>query len=116
MQATTVLLSLFNKQHFRIGLVQNIYRDDILFSVPYQLILALIFVSMVSLCEKWYWKLIPLILNILMDIIFARINILVFGQSWNLFYLVLLRSVGFVIFILLEKYTLKFMANVNKSD
>jgi hypothetical protein len=114
MQGTTVLLSLFQKQHYIIGFVQNIYRDDILFSVPYQIFLSLIYVFFIFAHSKWYWKLSPLIINLLMDGIFLSMKILIFKGNWNFFYLAILRIIGFVIFILLEKYTLKFKPYIDK--
>jgi len=95
-----------NKQHFIIGLVQNVYQDDILFSVPYQLCLAIIYSVFVTAHKKWYYTFLPLVLNILIDSLFAFLKILNFYNGCNLFYFEFFRILGFVIFILLEKYTL----------
>jgi hypothetical protein len=107
LQGTSVLLSLFQKQHFTVGFVENIYRDDILFSVPYQLFLSLLYVIFVSVLKKWYYKIAALIISLITDGIFVLINVLILINGWNFFYLTLLRCVGFVFFIVLEKYTLK---------
>lgn len=108
LQGTSVILNLLDKQHFIIGFVQNIYQDSIFFSVPYQLCLAAIYSFFGSANKRWYYTLLPLVLNIVMDSFFAFINILNFYNGWNLFYFEFLRILGFILFILLEKHTLYF--------
>jgi hypothetical protein len=106
LQGSSVVQSLLDKQHFIIGFVQNVYQDSILFSVPYQLCLAVIYSAFVSVHKKWYYTILPLVLNIIMDSFFTFINILNFYNGWNLFYFEFFRILGFIIFVLLEKYTL----------
>jgi hypothetical protein len=108
LQGCSVLQSLFDKQHFLIGFVPNVYRDSILFSVPYQLCVAIIYSAFVSLHNKWYYTVLPLVLNLLTDSLFAYLKILNFYNGWNLFYFEFIRILGFVIFIFLERYTLRF--------
>jgi len=106
LQGPSIVQSLLDMQHFIIGLVQNVYQDDILFSVPYQLCLAIIYSVFVTAHKKWYYTFLPLVLNILIDSLFAFLKILNFYNGCNLFYFEFFRILGFVIFILLEKYTL----------
>ena len=106
LQGASVLQDLFDKQHFRIGFVQNTYQDSILFSVPYQLCLAIIYSLFVTAHKKWYYTIFPLVLNILFDSLFTYTHILHFYNGWNLFYLEAIRITGFFGYILLEKYTL----------
>lgn len=108
LQGGSVVQSLLDKQHFIIGFVQNVYRDSILFSVPYQLCVALIYITFISAHKKWYYTLLPLVVNLLADSLFSYFKILNFYNYWNLFYFEFIRILGFVIFILLEKHTLRF--------
>ncbi|MBK1809899.1 hypothetical protein JHL18_04495 [Clostridium sp. YIM B02505] len=115
LQSCSVLQSLFDKQHFLIGLVQNVYRDSILFSVPYQLCVAIIYSAFVSIHNKWYYTIFPLVINLIADSLFAFLKILNFYNGWNLFYFEFIRIMGFIIFILLEKYTLLYPSPSSKN-
>ncbi len=106
LQGSSVVQNLLDKQHFKIGFVNNVYQDSILFSVPYQLCLAVLYSVFVTSHKKWYYVIFPLILNILMDSLFVFVNILNFYNSWNLFYFEFIRILGFIIFLVLERYTL----------
>lgn len=49
----------------------------------------------------------PILIFLLSDIILVNMNILIFQNGWNLFYLTFVRTLSFVFFVLLEKYSLK---------
>lgn len=106
LQGASVVQNLFDKQHFRIGFVQNPYQDSILFSVPYQLCLAIIYSAFITAHKKWYFTIFPLILTIIMDSLFVYTHILNFYNGWNLFYFDAIRIVIFITFVLLERYTI----------
>jgi hypothetical protein len=106
LQGASVIQNLLDKQHFIIGIVQNVYQDSIFFSVPYQLCLAVTYSAFVSIHKKWYYNILPLVLNLLIDSFFAFLKILNFYHGWNLIYFGAIRILGFVIYILLERYTL----------
>lgn len=106
LQGCSVVQSLLDLQHFLPGFVKNEYQDSILFSVPYQLCLAVIYSAFASVSKKWYYAVFPLVLNILMDSLFVFLKILNFYKGWNIFYFELIRVFGFAVYIVLEKYTL----------
>lgn len=101
------LLLLFEKMRFSIGWFANAYRDSTMFSVVYNQFIAVVFVLFVCVLDKWFWKLTPVILFSLSDTILVKLNILTFKGGWNIFYLILVRTMILVIFILLEKYSLR---------
>jgi len=69
--------------------------------------ISILYMFFVCVLEKWYLKSLPIIIYFLCNSILAYINILIFQDGWNLGYLSLINIVGFVIFILLEKYSFK---------
>ncbi|HEX9060455.1 MAG TPA: hypothetical protein VF941_09770 [Clostridia bacterium] len=104
----SVILLIAGKQHYGIGLVPNMYRDDILFDAPYHLILAFSYIFFVNFLKKFYWKFAPLIFIVLSDFILMKMNILRFQNGWNLFYLAQLRYLCLALYIVLEKHSLRF--------
>lgn len=106
LQGSSVILSILDLQHFLLGFVENKYLDDILSSVPYHLCIAVIYSALTSISNKWYYLILPLIINILMDNLFVFFNILNFYNGWNLLYFTFIRIIGFILFILLDKHTL----------
>ena len=76
------LLLLLGKMHFSIGWFANAYRDSTVFSVVYNQCIALVFVFFVCVLNKWFWKLTPIILFSLGDIIFMKLNILLNSSSY----------------------------------
>lgn len=102
-----ILLILLGKMHYSIGWFANVYRDSTMFNIVYTHYIAATFIFFVCILNKWFWKLIPIILFSLSDIILLKLNILVFKDGWNIFYLILVRTSILVVFILLEKYSLR---------
>lgn len=106
-QNPTSMLLIFHKQHFSVGWVQDKYLDTILFTFIYNTGISLLYMFYVCVLEKWYLKSLPIIIHFLCNSILVYLNILIFQDGWNLGYLSLINIVGFIIFILLEKYSFK---------
>ncbi|MTV50418.1 hypothetical protein GJ688_15745 [Heliobacillus mobilis] len=102
----SVILLILNKQHFGIGLNNNYFLDDILFDVPYHLILSLVYIFFINFLNKSYWEIAPFLVVLLSDYIMMRLNILTFNDGWNLFYLTQLRYLCLGLYIILEKHSL----------
>lgn len=105
------LLLLFGKQYYSLDLMENIvgniYRSSTIFIFSYHLIESIILVYFVCKLDKWFWKFVPFVLELISLYILAEMNILIFLDGWNLVYTYLLYSTSFIIFILLEKHCLK---------
>ena len=104
-------LLLLGKQRYSFGLINNLvgnmYWSSTLFGFSYHLIEAFILVIFVCVLDKWYWKLVPLIMDIVFQSILAKMNILIFMEGWKLIYTLFIYTICIGIFILIEKYTLK---------
>lgn len=100
----TNLLLVAGKQHYSFGLVENFYRDSVLFGFPYHAALSLIYVFSGYVLQKRFWRLMPILFFMLSDFILVNMNILIFQDQWNLFYLTILRTMSLVIFIMYKEY------------
>lgn len=105
------LLLLYGKEYYQIRLLEDItgslYRSSTIFIFNYQLVEAALLVFFACILKKWYWKLMPFVVSIVGRIILVKMNILDFGDGWNLFYTILTNGVCLAAFILLHQYTLK---------
>ncbi|HEX3045389.1 MAG TPA: hypothetical protein VHY08_11590, partial [Bacillota bacterium] len=101
------LLSIYEKQHYLVGLFKNIYRSSAVFTLLYQLVESYLLVLFVCILKKWYWKLAPFIIAIMLESILAITHISVFRHGWNLCYTMVLHITSIAAFLLLEKYSLK---------
>lgn len=100
------IILLLGKQYYNVNWVQDMYLSSTMFIFTYQLVETLIMVFFVCVLKKWYWKLVPFILAFVGQSILVYLNILVFGDGWNLFYTTLVYFTIIATFILIEKYTL----------
>jgi hypothetical protein len=100
----THLLLLTGKQHYSFGQVENFYRDSILFGLPYHAGMALIYVFFCCGLRKNFWQLAPILFFALSDFILVNMNILIFQDQWNFFYLIIFRTTSLVIFVLYKNY------------
>ena len=105
------ILLLLGKQYYQISLINNLvgnlYLSSIIIIFFYHLIESVILVGFTCILKKWYWKIIPIIISILLQISFFKMNILIIDKSWSLIYTLLIYEVFIIVFILVEKYTLK---------
>ena len=105
------LLLLLGKQYYSLSLIDkivgNMYRSSIIFIFSYHLIETSLLVFFVCVLDKWYWKLVPFVIAIVGQSILAKMNILIFMEGWKLIYTILIYTLCLIIFMLIEKYTLK---------
>ena len=105
------LLLLLGKQYYQLGLIDkltvDLYLSSTIFSFTYHLIVCFLLVLFVCILKEWYWKLFPLIIYPMVEIIFTKINILILADGWKLVYTIVINEICIVVFILIEKYTLK---------
>ncbi|OGO78142.1 MAG: hypothetical protein A2Y23_11370 [Clostridiales bacterium GWB2_37_7] len=105
------LLLLLGKQYYQISLINNLVGNLFLSSIIiiffYHLIEAFLLVLCTCVLKKWYWKLLPFIISVIVQISFVKMNILIIKNSWSLVYTLLIYELFIAIFILIEKYTLK---------
>jgi hypothetical protein len=105
------LLLLLGKQYYQIGLINNLvgnlYLSSIIIIFFYHLIEAFLLVLVTNKLKKPYWTLLPFVISIAVQIIFAKLNILIIKDSWSLVYTLIIYEIFIAIFILVEKYTLE---------
>ncbi|HYE81136.1 MAG TPA: hypothetical protein VEG39_03100 [Clostridia bacterium] len=105
------LLFLSGKQYYSLGLIENMVgntcRASIIFIFAYHLLELSIFVLFICILDKWYWKIVPYVIAVLVQSIFAKMNILVFLNGWKLIYSIIIYCICLTVFILIEKYTLR---------
>jgi len=105
------ILLLLGKQHYEIGIIDSwagdFYLSSIIIIFFYHLAESFLLVLFACVFNKWYWKVIPFILPLVVQSIFTKMNILVLDDQWKLVYTLLIYEIFIAIFILLEKYTLK---------
>ena len=105
------ILLLLGKQYYQIGwinnLVGNMYRSSIIVIFLYHLLESFLIVVFVCVLKGWYWKLMPLIISPIVQIIFAKSNVLILQDGWKLIYTLFLYEIGILLFILVDRYALK---------
>jgi hypothetical protein len=114
------LLLLLGKQHYQLGFVNNFFVDLYLSSTMitfiYHLIESFSLVLFTCILKKWYWKLLPFVISAVVEIIFAKMNILILGGGWKLVYTIFIYEMCIAVFMLIERYTLKPDLNRFKSN
>jgi hypothetical protein len=105
------ILLLLGKQHYQLGLINNLigdfYLSSTMISFIYHLVISGIFVFFVCILKKWYWKIAPFIISLTVLTTYAKMNILIIDDGWKFIYSLLIEQICIAIFILIEKYTLK---------
>ncbi|MGE5630937.1 MAG: hypothetical protein ACM3TR_07570 [Caulobacteraceae bacterium] len=107
MYSPNPLLLIAKMQFYRMGWVGNKYLDSSILTFIYYPLLCSITVFFVCMLDKWYWKVVPLIIFIISDINLVNTNMLIFQHGWNLFYLAITHALCLAAFITLEKHVLK---------
>lgn len=97
------LLLLAEKQINSVGFFENIYRDSVTFAFIYTAGLSFISAYFICILKKWYWKLVPFFVCAIGDIILMQTGNLLFYGGWNIYYLLLTRTICLLLFIALEK-------------
>lgn len=112
------LLLLLGKQHYQMNfinnLVGNFYLSSIIIIFSYHLIESFLLVVFTCILKKWYWKVFAFVFSIGAQSIFAKMNILIMDDGWNLFYALVVYEIFIAAYILIEKYTLKPVGNEHK--
>lgn len=110
------ILLLLGKQHYQIGFINNwasnFYLSSIIIVFIYHLVESFLLVLFVCVLNKWYWKIIPFIIPLVVQSTFVKTNILILDDEWKLIYTLIIYEIFIAGFILLEEFTLK--PNLNK--
>lgn len=105
------ILLLLGKQYYRISFINSLFVNSYLSSIIiiffYHLIESFLLVLLTCIFKKWYWKVLPLIISIAAQSIFAKMGILIMENGWNLIYTLIIYEIFIAAFILTEKYTMK---------
>ena len=105
------VLLLLGVQHYQSGFIDsffdNMYRTSIFIIFVYHLIEAFILVVCACILKNRYWKLVALLVSPVALIIFAKAGVLIMEGGWRLSYTIIIYEIFIVIFLLIEKYTLK---------
>jgi hypothetical protein len=76
------ILLLLGKQRYHIELVENmvgnLYLSSIIITFIYHLLESFELVLFTCILKKWYWKALPLIISPIVQILFSKMNILIF--------------------------------------
>jgi hypothetical protein len=78
-------LLLTNRQFYSIGICKDNYRDSIIFSFTYHLIITPICTLLMLKFDKWYLILTQFLIFITCECIFKAIGILRFANGWNIY-------------------------------
>jgi len=104
----SVLLLLAEKEFYTVGIFANVYKDSILFSLFYDAVISPLCVLFICQLKRWFWKLVPFALIFLGDYLLMVLGILNFINGWNIYYLILVRTICVLTFLQLEnKYSYK---------
>lgn len=107
----TPILLLMGKQYYKLDfinkLVGDFYLSSIIIAFVHHLFLSFVIVFFVCKLRKWYWKIAPFIISSLLLTTYAKMNILVSEAGWKFIYYLLIQQISILVFILIEKYTLK---------
>ena len=105
------VLLLMGKQYYQIGLINNLvgnlYLSSIIIIFFYHLIEAFLAVLFTCVFKKWYLKILPIIISIVVQSIFFKMNILIIKDAWNMGLTLLIYEIFIAAYILVEKFTLK---------
>ena len=105
------ILLLLGKQYYRIDLINNfignLYLSSIIIVFSYHLIESFLLVLFTCILKKWYWKVLPFIISIMVQSIFVKMGMLIIEDGWNLLYTLIIYEIFIAVFILVEKYTVK---------
>ncbi|MCX7921979.1 MAG: hypothetical protein N3B21_08215 [Clostridia bacterium] len=116
----TPILLLLGKQHYQLGLINNLARDFYLSSTiiafTNHLIISSLVVFFVCILKKWYWKIAAYIIALIVQTTYAKMNIFIIHGDWKLIYYLLIQVFCITTFILIEKYTLKPNKNCLKTN
>lgn len=108
----TPVLTLLGKEHFQLEWINRIfvdmYRSSIVLIYFYHLFVgAFMLVLFVCILKKWYWKLVPFLVTLLVMTTFRLTGVLVLEGGWNLAYSILVDYLFIGLFIMLQKHALK---------
>jgi hypothetical protein len=105
------ILLLLGKQYYQLNfindLVGDLYLASIIIIFFYHLIEASLLVLFNCILEKWYWRILPVVISIAVQSILFKLNILVVKDGWNLAYTLLIYEIFIIAFGFVEKYTIK---------
>jgi hypothetical protein len=105
------ILLLLTKQYYQISFVNNyfgdLYQSSILIIFLYHMIECFLLVLFTCVLKKWYWKVLPIFISIAAQSIFAKMGILIMENGWKLVYTLVIYEIFIVIYIFVEKYTLR---------
>lgn len=107
----TPLLLLFGKMRYYMDFIYRItddyYRTSIIITFAYHLIECFILVLVACILKNPWWKLVPLIVSPLVQLIMAKYSIIITTGGWKLAYTLIIYELSVVVFYLVEKYTFK---------
>jgi hypothetical protein len=105
------VLLLLGKQYYQISLINSLTGDLYLTSIIiiffYHLIEAFLLVLFTCILKKWYWKVLPFIISIVVQSIFLKMGILVLQEGWKFIYMLIIYQIFIAAFIFIEKHTVK---------
>jgi hypothetical protein len=104
----TSMLILTDQIFYNVGIFANIHKDSILFSFLLHSALGPLCTLLICVLKKWYWKLVPFILFISIDLLLVSFDILYIADSWHILYSAAIHIISLLIYIWLEnKYSYK---------
>ncbi|MBC8062988.1 MAG: hypothetical protein H7Y18_20345 [Clostridiaceae bacterium] len=105
------ILLLLGKQYYQISVINNLlgdlYRSSITIIFFYHLVESFLLVLFTCILKKWYWEILPFIISIAAQSIFAKMHILIMEDGWNLVYTLFIYEIFIAMFIFIEKHTIK---------
>ena len=93
------ILDYMGKLKFNIGLMESAQRSNSVFTAIYQFGMSVVLLIFASILKKWYWKLAPIIIFLLINFALMKMGILVFKSGWTLFDHTLVQAVNLIIYI-----------------
>lgn len=97
-------LLLTNRQFYSIGIYKDIYRESVVVSFTYHLIITSICTLLTAKFYKWYLYLAQCLIFILCECIFNAIGILRFANQWNIYGFIIVQVICIYIYNVLIRY------------
>lgn len=105
------ILLLLGKQYYQLKIINDFFGDlylsSIIFIFTYHLLECAILAWITCILKKRYLKILPFIISIASQCIFAALHLMVLDYHWHLIYTLIIYEVFIGAFILIEKHTLK---------
>lgn len=105
------ILMLLGKQYYYLKPISdyygNVYLASIVIIFFYHVMECFLLIICTCLLNKWYWRLIPFFVSVVVQSLLLKFDILIFTNGWKLIYTLIVYETFIGIYTAVEGYTLK---------